>query len=268
MTPECVVRRRPQRRDHGGQPSRGPGTGAEHSRLSKSLLPSALLLDLDDTILDDTGAVDDCWTEACQDSQLGADVDQILSTIKNVRDWYWSDPERHRVGRLDMDAARHRIVSLALQRLARDDDHLANGIARRYTRFRDLRLTPLSGAIETIEWFRAAGCRTALLTNGAGKAQRRKIERFDLERLFDVILIEGELGFGKPDQQVFRQALSSLDVSTRDAWMVGDNLAWDVAPAQQLGIHAVWIDRTGKGLPSSAVCRPDRIIRTLAELRF
>ena len=230
------------------------------------MLPTALLLDLDDTILDDTGAVDECWSEACQDCELGSDGDRILSTIKDVRDWFWSDPDRHRIGRLGMDAARHRIVSLALQRLDRDDDVLAGRIAERYTRLRDLRIHPLAGAIDTIEGFRSFGCRTALLTNGAGKAQRWKIERFDLERLFDVILIEGELGFGKPDERVFRQALDALNVSARDAWMIGDNLEWDVAPAQRLGIHAVWIDRSGAGLPSSARCNPDRIVKSLADL--
>ena len=47
--------------------------------------------------------------------------------------------------------------------------------------------------------------------------------------------------------------------------MVGDNLEWDVAAPQRLGMSGVWIDARGRGLPehshpfapttSSARCR-------------
>jgi putative hydrolase of the HAD superfamily len=96
--------------------------------------------------------------------------------------------------------------------------------------------------------------------------QRDKIARFDLERLFDVIVIEGEFGVGKPDARVYRHALSALGTPPEAAWMVGDNLEWDVTAPMRLGLRAVWIDRNGDGLPPGHGVRPDRIIRSLAEL--
>jgi putative hydrolase of the HAD superfamily len=111
------------------------------------------------------------------------------------------------------------------------------------------------------------GCRLALLTNGAADAQRRKISRFGLASLFDVILVEGEVGFGKPDERIYRLALRELNVDPQNAWMVGDNLEWDVAAPQKLGLFTVWIDRHGKGLPAERGIRPDRIMKALSELR-
>lgn len=78
---------------------------------------------------------------------------------------------------------------------------------------------------------------------------------------------EGEVGFGKPDLRVYQQALDMVGVDPTDAWMVGDNLAWDVAKSQQLGIFSVWIDREGKGRRNLQSVTPDRIIRTLSDLR-
>ena len=52
--------------------------------------------------------------------------------------------------------------------------------------------------------------RLALVTNGAASLQRQKIARFELEPLFDLILVEGELGFGKPDERIYRLALNEL----------------------------------------------------------
>jgi putative hydrolase of the HAD superfamily len=48
--------------------------------------------------------------------------------------------------------------------------------------------------------------------------------------------------------------------------MVGDNLEWEVAAPQRLGIYAIWHDTGGDGLPAGATARPDRIIRSLPEL--
>jgi putative hydrolase of the HAD superfamily len=125
----------------------------------------------------------------------------------------------------------------------------------------------LPDAIETVRWLRESGRRLALLTNGAGAAQRRKIARFELADLFDVILVEGELGFGKPDERVYRHALDALDVRPSEAWMVGDNLEWDVRAPQQLGLRGVWIDARGEGLPPESSVTPDHIVRSLTGIR-
>ena len=95
----------------------------------------------------------------------------------------------------------------------------------------------------------------------------RKIARFEIADLFDAILVEGELGFGKPDERVYRRALSALDVKPADAWMVGDNLEWDVAAPQKLGMSGVWVDARGRGLPNDSAVKPDYIVRSLADLR-
>ena len=233
-------------------------------------LPPAVLLDLDDTILDDSGSARRCWPEACaaHRAELDAvDSTTLLETIRRVGRWFWADAERHRVGRLDLDAARRRVVATALAELGVDDPPLSARIAATYSALRDRDMRPFAESIETVAWLRASGCRLALVTNGAGAAQRRKIDRFGLAPLFDLVLIEGEVGFGKPDLRVYRRALDGLDVAPADAWMVGDNLDWDVTPPQRLGIHGIWVDVRGDGLPAEHPARPDRIVRGLADLR-
>jgi putative hydrolase of the HAD superfamily len=56
-------------------------------------------------------------------------------------------------------------------------------------------------------------------------------------------------------------------VKPSDAWMVGDNLEWDVAAPQKLGMRGIWIDLRGRGVPEQSAVKPDYIIRLLAELR-
>ena len=89
---------------------------------------------------------------------------------------------------------------------------------------------------------------------------------FAKPNFFEVILIEGELGYGKPDPRIFRQALERLRVSTNDAWMVGDNLQADIAGAKQVGLFAVWNDHAGLGLNRGSRVTPDMIIRRINDL--
>jgi putative hydrolase of the HAD superfamily len=50
--------------------------------------------------------------------------------------------------------------------------------------------------------------------------------------------------------------------------MAGDNLDWDVAQPQRLGIYSIWIDVTGDGHRKFWSIKPDRIIRSLSELKL
>ena len=83
---------------------------------------------------------------------------------------------------------------------------------------------------------------------------------------FDHIQIEGEHGFGKPEERAYLHAMQTLGVTASETWMIGDNLEWEVVAPQRLGIYAIWIDVHGDGLPADSTVKPDRIIRSLTEL--
>jgi len=233
-------------------------------------LPEAVLLDLDDTILDDSGSVEHCWREACLafGSELGG-VDPVAlhRTIERTRESFWADPERHRNGRLDLDAAARAVAVLSLVEMGVTDLALAGRIAATYRHERQARVRPCPGAIETLRWLREHGCRLALITNGSSATQRQKLSRFGLADFFDSVLIEGELGFGKPDPRIYARALHELAVTAGASWMVGDHLEWDVEQPQSMGLLGIWIDVRGTGLPDGSPVRPNRILRALSELR-
>jgi putative hydrolase of the HAD superfamily len=119
---------------------------------------------------------------------------------------------------------------------------------------------------DTLERLRAEGAPLGLVTNGDAAQQRYKIEREGLARYFDVIVIEGEFGAGKPDAAVYRHALDALGARPADTCMVGDNLEFDVEGARRTGITSVWIDRAGAGLPPGHPVRPDHVIASLTDL--
>jgi len=231
--------------------------------------PKAIFLDLDDTILNDSGSVDACWQHACSigAAQCGIAADVLFNAITASSKWFWSDAERHRIGRLDLRTSRTEVVRLALKQLGVEDEQLMSLVGNAYHDQRENSLEIFPDALESLQFFRTNGYKLALLTNGDGTPQRRKIDKFGLAPYFDTILIEGEVGFGKPDHRIYKLALERVGLSPTDVWMVGDNLEWDVTQPQKLGIFAVWINAAGDGNRIPATIRPNCIVRKLSELR-
>lgn len=233
------------------------------------ITPQAILFDLDDTLIDDSSSVEPAWRSVCEEAAKqvqGLDADAFFAAIARGRDRFWSDPDRHREGRQDLRAASRRIVHEALRSLGFDLPALARDVANRYRDLREAGVRLFPGVVQTLEGLRAMGVRLGLITNGSGPGQRAKVERFGLARHFDHILIEGEFGCGKPDERVYLTTMGSLGSQPDQTWSVGDNLEWDIAAPQRLGLYAVWVDVFGEGLPRTANVRPDRIIRSIAEL--
>jgi len=226
----------------------------------------ALLLDLDDTLLDYSGGVEQCWEAACADAAAGVPPAPLLAALAETRRWFWSDPERHRRERVDMPRAWTRIATHALERCG-GDAGLGAAIAEAFAARRRAVMALFPEALECLATLRARGLPLALVTNGDAREQRFKIERHDLGRYFDAIVIEGELGRGKPDAAAYRAALAALDVAPGpEVWMVGDHLEFDVAGPQRLGLRGAWLDRPGLGLPQDSTVRPDRIVRSLGDV--
>jgi HAD superfamily hydrolase (TIGR01549 family) len=229
-------------------------------------LPEVLLFDLDDTILRFTAGQPNCWRLALE-RLLPERGDQhaLLVAIEREGSDFWALPERAFWGRQNMHAARRIIACAALSEHGLSLD-VCHRVADAMTELKEELVRPFEGALEALATLRQRGHRLGLLTNGSAVFQRRKLSRFALEPLFELVLIEGELGYGKPDARVFGAALQHFSVGARLACMIGDNLEADIQGARQLGIGAVWHDAHGAGLPREPIATPDRVITSLSEL--
>ena len=237
-------------------------------------LPRAILFDLDDTIVSAYSRPELAWlavSTELADHLAPLSPEEATKAVAEFAEEFWSDPDRHKANRQDLGAARRRIVAGALARLGQQGRQplaadIAVRLADRFTAYRDEQMSLFEGAHETLDELKARGVLLGLVTNGDAAGQRAKVERFNLAHRFDHIQIEGEHGFGKPEERAYRHAMESLGVQPHETWMVGDNLEWEVAAPQRLGIFAIWHDHIGDGLPTGAGVTPDRIIQRLHEL--
>ena len=86
------------------------------------MLPKAILFDLDDTLISAYNRSDRAWLAIAL--EFSADLHphppaEVAAAINLSADVFWADPERHRVGRLQLLDARATIIADAFEALAK-----------------------------------------------------------------------------------------------------------------------------------------------------
>lgn len=231
-------------------------------------MPRAIFFDLDDTLLNTSGGLDESWEIACREyaPALGLQWEALRQAIRREAMEFWKDEAVVGKWRLNLLGARVLVVTNALEAEGLDAA-FADRISDRYTAEVHPRMALFPDAIETLEALKRQGMKLGLITNGPAEMQREKLARFPVGQYFDSIVIEGVFGAGKPHPSVFHHSLAIAGVAPDDAWHVGDNLYADIGGAQDVGIHAVWIHRDRLELKEGAERVPDRVIGHLDELR-
>ena len=88
---------------------------------------------------------------------------------------------------------------------------------------------------ELIRAVRAAGLRTALLSNSWGGSD---YPRADFPHLFDIVVISGECGMRKPEEEIFRHTASLLGLPPEQCVFI-DDIEANIAAAQACGMTGV-----------------------------
>lgn len=251
------------------RPTLDSGCWLQHLECMRRVRPRAILIDLDDTILaaGQRPAVLLQIAEEEAEALSPHQPAQVAACLESALELFWSDPARHRVARFGIPEARRQVVRETFDSLRPQiDAEVADRFAARFTAAREAMTQCFPEALQGLQALRELGLKLALVTNGSSATQRAKIERFALARYFDHIQIEGEAGFGKPEERAYLHAMAVLGVEPHETWMVGDHLEWEVAAPQRLGLTAVWCDGFGRGLPADATVAPDHIVCSLLQL--
>jgi HAD superfamily hydrolase (TIGR01509 family) len=115
--------------------------------------------------------------------------------------------------------------------------------------WRDARMSALAPYPETHEVLERLRGRLALgiVTNGAERLQRAKLERTRIDGCFDVVVVSEAVGVGKPSPEPFEVARNRLGLDRDQVAMVGNDISRDIAGARAAGIRPIWVHRPADG---------------------
>ncbi|MBL8060982.1 MAG: HAD family hydrolase [Chthonomonas sp.] len=146
-------------------------------------------------------------------------------------------------------------MRLALLELGHDDPIRAKALGDSYGLLRDQNLKLFPEALEVLDALKAK-FPLGVMTNGPADIQRQELQTLGIEHYFDVFLIEGELGFGKPDPRVYQSGFDQMaaklpGLKPDEILMIGNSYRHDILGAMEAGWQTAWVRRPSDFAPSA-----------------
>lgn len=210
----------------------------------------ALFLDLDETLCDTLGANERAKQLMAQDfeAEYGANLNGRAFADQYVAGIYreWSDGQRARympiIEQQSEKSFRLQLIRdlLAERAVNNISDATAKALQDKFDSDR-LKAFDFYPGIEAFLVEARKLFTLVVITNGPEFSQIPKVERVNLAKYVDHIIIGGQEPEQKPAASIFNKALKLANCQAHEAVHVGDSLAADVAGAHNSGITSVWI---------------------------
>lgn len=103
------------------------------------------------------------------------------------------------------------------------------------------------------------------ITNGSIVAQKGKLKKSGLDKIFDGVFISEEMGIDKPNKEFFDIVFENVgSTDTREYLLVGDSLTSDILGANNAGIKNIWYNP--ENVDNKANVKVDYTINNLKEV--
>src|SRR5271166_2435807 len=150
-------------------------------------------------------------------------------------------------------------LEFSLETLGIDRPGLRDRLMKLY-----LTLDTFPEVLEVLQRLKAAGMRTAILSNGSPGMLDAVVKAAKLDALLDAVLSVEDVGVYKPHPKVYQLAVDRLGIPASAISFQSSN-AWDAYAASAFGMKVVWCNRYGQR-PERLPGAPDRQMASLAEL--
>ncbi len=142
----------------------------------------------------------------------------------------------------------------------------AGVVAYHETKYKNLK--PYEDVSEVLRILSSADLILGVITAGLMHKQAEKLVRLKILKYLtpNAIFITDQIGIGKPNVKLYRNAYKSLRLKAEECMYVGDNPITDIDPPKSLGMVTVLNRRSGKYLESKGKSEPDYVIHDMWEL--
>ena len=219
----------------------------------------AVLFDVDDTLIDHSGAVVRGFLARLAEVAPGADADAAAAEWRRLEEWHY---ERYLAGELTWQGQRRERVRGILTWLGHTDLEDDAAVDEWFEAYRAAFDAATEAFAETVEVLDGLGVPMGVISNNETSNLLAKLDRSGLGGRFDVVLCPSEGGLpAKPHPEVFLAGCRALGSRPEATAYVGDRLRTDALGAHAAGLVGVWLDRWDRTAEL-----PERVVR-ISDLR-
>ncbi|RLG57907.1 MAG: haloacid dehalogenase [Candidatus Hydrothermarchaeota archaeon] len=217
----------------------------------------AVFFDIDDTLYDSTKLTTTARRNSIRamiDAGLKGDEDEIFEILQKIIKKYGSNYPKH--------------YDELLKELGLpwNPKIIAAGVVA-YEHTKAGFLKPFPGVVPTLLKLKNK-YKLGVISNGLAVKQWEKLVALGLHHFFEVVVTSQEVGYEKPQKEIFEIAIKKLKLKPEQCVMVGDRLDIDIAGAKLAGMKTIRIKKGkyAKMKPSKEDEKPDYEIKEFEEL--
>ncbi|MCC0637118.1 MULTISPECIES: HAD family hydrolase [unclassified Clostridioides] len=204
--------------------------------------------------------------------------DKVFSSIKNisVKDLYissrkYSDEVFHLTESGEMP-----IEKMHVYRIMKAFEELGNPITEKDAQnfqdeyiYQQSQITLIPEMEQVLNFAKEKNINIGIITNGPSSHQRMKLKQLNIEKWVDEenIFISSEVGFSKPDINIFRLAEKFMGLDRANTYYIGDSYKNDVVGAKKAGWKSIWMNHRGNSL-EDLIYEPDFVILDYQEMKL
>lgn len=210
---------------------------------------TAVAFDLDDTLLDHSGAVVAAAEVFRQTHAIATAPADFLRHWRSLADEAMGCYFAGELGYLEQRRWRMRqLLGAALT------DHACDGAFEPFRAAYVAHWAAFADVAGCLDRLQAAGLALAIISNGDPAQQRFKLSRLGLLNRFAAVLcLDGSLA-PKPAPDLFHAAARQLGCTATALAMVGDRPDYDAIAARDAGCLGIWLDRQADPAPTPPGC--------------
>lgn len=207
----------------------------------------AVFFDVGSTLLEPDPPVEAVFTEIARSHGYDLTVEDVRPHMGAVDEFYeaeylrdgdfWADPDRS--VRIWLDMYEFLSFRMGLDEKARE---IAADVYREYAK--PTRWKPYADVMGCLRGLKRAGKRLGIVSNW-DPALAGIIDGLGLGSYFETVTSSADVGYRKPDPQIFRLTLEAMELDSARVVHVGDIPEADGDGASSAGITPVIIDRNG-----------------------
>ncbi|GAB2568965.1 HAD family hydrolase [Gracilibacillus alcaliphilus] len=181
--------------------------------------------------------------------------EQILALYKRSREYSDEVFEKHMSGEITaLELQTYRIRKACADFFITIDEQQAIAFQQFYVQEqRKIELFPAMKQL--LHQLHASPVQLAVLTNGEYDHQMMKVTQLGLTRWIpaDHIFVSEQIGYSKPDLEVFQFVEQQLDLERTSTLYIGDSFEHDVIGAKQAGWQVIWLNHRHREAASTQV---------------
>lgn len=161
---------------------------------------------------------------------------------------------------------RFKLLAAKLGLSSKNNDEMVNKMVLAHMQGLASATTMPDGNKETLDYLKDKEYKFALISNfDYAPTAYELLDRYVIRKYFEKIYISIEVGWRKPNKNIFQAALDGCNIRNEEAIHVGDNFGADIVGSYDLGIDSIWLNRKVEELNHDYVS-PKYIIFKLPEL--